>query len=427
MKRVSLAISIIVFAFSLLSFANIVKITVTATGTNYTQLEEIIKLEALKSFTLEFMDEPSEYQKELAAQYYMIYRPLGYVKDIQILEEKKYSDYIEATAIAYISEGQVITTTKELIGDFGNPKVYIEMIPEISIKNVTEPGSITEYKMMFPLKSVFEPLIFKKLKETGFEVVSDQENSQFYALVKPIADIYRTDVFSLTLNCHIKIIDSKTSEVITNLQGTIGPRSFTSNPSFMLDVMADNVLKNTLENLSIDIVSYLFNSYNKQIKLSLVNFQKPQIDRFSERISEALPTIIDGLKFIETKSEGKNTINNYEIQYLGDLDKLIGTIEEFYNIKKIEGNNITVENRQYLIKIKNCEFDLINKIRSYLDEQGLDFEIKSFEKSVLTIQVNDIKNSFTFVNDIKNKFDFLTETYNSTMAEFIILQRGESE
>jgi len=421
-------VTIIVF-LSTLFFAEYAEITITATGINHQQLEEKIKIKALEKFTLSFMDEPTEYQKQLAAQYYMIYRPLGYVKDIKILEEKKYSNYIEATAIAYISEGQVITTAKELIGDFGNPKVYIEMVPEISIKNVTEPGSITEYKMMFPLKSVFEPLMFKKLKETGFEVVSDQENSQFYALVKPIADIYRTDVFSLTLNCHIKIIDSKTSEVVTNLQGTIGPRSFTSNPSFMLDVMAENVLKNTLESLSIDIVKYLFNSYNKQIKLSLINFKKPQVDRFNERIKEALPTIIDGLRFIETKSEGNrnNTINIYEVQYIGDLDKLIGIIEKFYSIKKVEGNNITIENRQYFIKIKNCEFDLINNIRSYLDEQRLDFQIESYEKSVLTIQVNGIEDTYTFVNDFKNKFDFIIETYNSTITVFTILQRGELE
>lgn len=400
-------------------------ITITATDIDQDRLVEKIKLEALEKFTLTYMSGSSDYQKKLAMQYYMIYSPLGYVKDIQFIEIKHFTDYIKATATVYISEGQVMSTMEELIGDFGNPKVYIEMNPEISVKNITQPGSITEYEMMFPLRNVFEPLIFKKLKDTGFEIVSEKQKSQFQLIVNPVADIYRSENFTLTLNCHIKAIDTKTSEIISNLQGTVGPRSFVANPSFMLDIMADRLLDKVLENLSVEILRYVFNAYNKQITINLFDFKMVQIKDFTNYIVESLPTIIKGPKFIEAETINGENIQRYEIQFIGDLDKLIGLIENKYSVENINGNTLYIRTQNYLLKITNCDFNLLDEIQKYLSENNLDFNIESYENKNVSIKIFAVNNPFDLVKRIKNKFSLIVESYNSTVAEFKNTSKGE--
>ncbi len=409
MKR-AILITFLLLSINLL--ASFYEVTVEATATVGENLLQKLEMKALEEFINASLPQASPFQREIMTTYYLAYRPQGYVKEIKITEEKREKDYTYAKATAIISTGSVITGMNELINDLGKPRIYLDLETAVSVKNVSEPGTIKEMEMQLPLKNIFEPMIMKELTALGFEMVSDPERAQLEVKAGASADIYRSVRFSLTLTLSLELTDRASKIKFYSGQAVEGPMGFQTNPSFLLDYMAEDVIKRAFRGAESGLVGYIFNKYDRQIIVKLEEFSEDDRNTFIQRMRDTLPAIIGKLTDRgASQSEGK-LVHTFEFNYLGTSSALTGTIEKSYKILQIDGNIITVAKRKTELIFTNCSFEGAASVRKSLE--GLNYAVKSYRDSVLRVEIYSAIDPFELAMKLAEELGVNVDSFDET-------------
>ncbi|RAM58096.1 hypothetical protein DS66_09210 [Mesotoga sp. SC_3PWM13N19] len=409
MKR-AILITFLLLSINLL--ASFYEITVEATASDETNLIQKLEMRALEEYIIASLPQASPFHREIMTTYYLAYRPQGYVKEIKITEEKREKDYIYAKATALISTGSVITGMNELITDLGNPRIYLQLETAVSVKNVSEPGTIKEMEMQLPLKSVIEPMIMRELTALGFEMVGDPERAQLEMKATATADIYRSATFSLTITLSLELTDRASKIKFHTGQAVEGPMGFQNNPSFLLDYMAEEVVERAFQSAESGIVGYIFNRYDRQIVVKLEEFSEDERNTFIQKMRDTLPAIIGKLTDRGASQTDGKLVHTFEFNYLGTQSALTGTIEKSYKILQIEGNIITVAKRKTELIFTNCSFEGATSVRKSLE--GLDYAVKSYRDSVLRVEIYSAIDPFELAMKLAEELGVNVDSFDET-------------
>ncbi len=397
--------------------SNMHEIEIEAYASNEDNLEQNVEYLALKEYIKKYVSDIPALQQDLAINYFITYRPMAYVKEIIWHCKKKQQDQWYGKATVLLSSGETYTGLNELIYDIGNPIVYIEFIPVISTKNLSDPNLLQQVEMYLPLESVFVPKLYGKIRDIGLEITSNKEKADIYIEFKTVADVYFSNGFSMTLSSQLKIIDNLTEKIFSQTGCMLEPYFFKANPSFFLDEMSTKIIEDVNFKSYPKLIQFLTDKYNREKTLILIDFTPNQIQEISQFLKDNLPLItLMKEKYITVENNTRKQL--YDIYYFGSINKLLKVLEKEYTIQQIKMNEITIETISCIFKFKNCETETFKKIRNYFDEKKYEYKLESYKEKELVLKTKQIDDIFEFALAISEELSLIIYEIDEKSAIF---------
>ena len=333
---------------------------------------------------------------EVIAKYVLKNRPLGYVKEVKLLEMKVEHGKTWGKGKVIISEGKVITGIKELIEDLGNPKVFVKV-----------EGS-DEAKEM-----VYSSLV-RDMKNKGFEIVKNMERSDVVCDVDVKVDVEEEideygKRYVVGVNLSLDLVDRKSSMVFATSE--VSDRMNGVNVSFMVGLLVEELVKHLVEEAYPNIMEFLWSRYNKRYEMHLLGFTGKEVEDFKEFLEKELSLLLD-LSDRGVKTENGVNIHVFEIYYMGKPTRLSSVLEEKYDTR-FSGNIIEIEKRKIYIIVKKCSSDRIQEVFKMMRKLNVIYKLDSYKSETLRISV-----------EVDNPIEFFTKF--SDVLKLTILEMDEN-
>lgn len=398
---------------------NMQEVTVEAFATSEEMLDQQIRYLALKEYTSKYVTNISPIQQDLAIRYFLTYRPMAYVKDIVWIRKEKEGLQWVGKATVLLSTGETFTGFNEFIDDIGNPLVYIECHPTISVKNLSDPTLIRQVEMELPLETVFSPKFYQKVREIGLEITSNKEKTDIRIELSPVADVYYDDGFNLTLSAQTRIIDTLTDKIFSQAGYMMEPYFFRANPSFFLQEMSTRIVDELYKQFYSDVVNFLLSQYDREKTLNLIDFSQQEIEEAQKLIREQLPLVTEMKEKAVTLEPGFRK-NQYNLYYFGSMNMLLRVLETRYMIRSIRANEITIETLSYILVFTNCDTENLKKIRDYFKKIGTSYSLQAYQGKELILAVKGIEDAFALALQISDElpFELLSIENNRILFEY---------
>jgi len=307
---------------------------------------------------------------EVIAKYVLKNRPLGYVKEVELLELKVEDGKTRGKGKVIISEGKVITGIKELVEDLGNPRILVRVEGNDEAKEM-----------------VYSSLV-KNLKDKGFEIVKNAERSDVVCNVDVKVDVEEEideygKRYIVGVNLSLDLVDRKSSMVFATSE--VSNRMNGVNVSFMVGLLIEELVKSLVEKAYPDIMEFLWSRYNRQYEIHLLGFTGKEVEDFKEFLEKKLSLLLD-LNDRGVKTENGVNVHVFEITYMGKPTRLSSVLEEKYDTR-FSGNIIEIEKRKIYIIVKKCSSDRIQEVFKMMRKLNVIYKLDSYKSETLRISV----------------------------------------
>ncbi|RKX53934.1 MAG: hypothetical protein DRP30_03425 [Thermotoga sp.] len=410
-----------------LSFSELIYITLEATGLDEESLKQRMGITALKKFIKENLDIKSA-QKDIVMKYFVAFKPLGYIKDVEISELKKKDGYIWGKGTVTISYGETYTGIRELLYDLGNPKVFVRTKVEVKLINLTQPATNLERKMKLGVDEMLSSMVISKLREDGFTITDDPRKSDITVDLYSEVDLsyYKfkgifseiNEGFSVTILTKAKLLDTQSLNVIFAVQETSAPGDVGSNPLFTTSYLLPDLVDKIYNSIYPKMMNYIFSEYRREKFMKFIGVSEEELRKILDELRGKLPALVD-IKERKYGQENGEKFVEYEIIYFGSMTKLLDILSEKYETS-IDNGEISIKPIIYTIILKKCSAKKIKVVLDFLKNSRIDYEIKKFYKDTLTVSIKGIEDFFNLCLDISNslKLNLLEFSDRKAVLEF---------